>query len=362
MNLTLHLTENCNMNCAYCVREKQPIRMSEAVADAAVDLAFSSGKSAGLCFFGGEPLLESGLIYRAIRRCMLKTIETGKPAYYKMTTNGTLLTERFLENAHAVHMGIGLSFEGLAQDTCRRFKDGAPSFDVVEEKAKLLLKHMPDAYAMMTIAPQAVPQYAESVKYLRSLGFKRITSTIAYGKKVHWTDDDLALLKGQMEEIAAFFEAEFLKGDPFFFSPLDAKIRDFLRGFNPSERCHLGFRQMPVAPDGSLYACTQFIGDPDYKLGDVFHGVDRERQKILASRAATPESCKECALRTRCTNSCGCTNRLETGNENTVSPLQCSYERMTIALADEVADRLYAADEAAFKKRFAADVPEKDKL
>ena len=135
MNLTLHLTENCNMDCAYCVHEKKPVRMSEAVVDAAVDLAFSTGKNAGLCFFGGEPLLESGLIYRAIRRCMLKTIETGKPAFYKMTTNGTLLMERFLENAHAIRMGIGLSFEGLAQDTCRRFKDGAPSFEIVEEKA-----------------------------------------------------------------------------------------------------------------------------------------------------------------------------------------------------------------------------------
>ena len=352
MNLTLHLTENCNMNCAYCVREKQPLRMSEAVVDAAVDLAFSSGKNAGLCFFGGEPLLESGLIYRAIRRCMMKTIETGKPAYYKMTTNGTLLTERFLENAHAVRMGIGLSFEGLAQDTCRRFKDGAPSFDVVEEKAKLLLQYMPDAYAMMTIAPQAVPQYAESVKYLRGLGFKRITSTIAYGKKVHWTDDDLVLLKEQMEEIAAFFEAEFLKGDPFFFSPLDAKIRDFIRGFNPSERCHLGFRQMPVAPDGSLYACTQFIGDEDYCLGDVFGGLLPEKCAALAKREATPETCRECALRTRCTNSCGCLNRLETGNERTVSPLQCSYERMLIALADETASKLYESAPEVFAQHF----------
>ena len=359
MNLTLHLTENCNMDCAYCVHEKKEVRMTEAVVDAAVDLAFSTGKTAGLCFFGGEPLLESGLIYRAIRRCMLKTIETGKPALYKMTTNGTLLTERFLENAHAVRMGIGLSFEGIAQDACRRFKDGSGSFSTVEEKAKMLLKSMPDSYAMMTIAPQALPQYAESVKYLRALGFHRITSTIAYGKRVHWTDADLELLKAQMQEIGEFYEAEFLRGKPFFFSPFDSKIRDFIRGFNPSERCHLGFRQMPVAPDGSLYACTQFIGDPDYKLGDVFRGIDRERQQQLAMRAATPESCKECALRTRCTNSCGCMNRLETGNENNVSPLQCNYERMTIAMADEIADRLFAADEDAFRKRFAADVPEK---
>lgn len=358
MNLTLHLTDNCNMDCAYCVHQKREIRMSERVADAAVDLAFSEGKSAGFCFFGGEPLLESKLIYRVIRRCMLKTIETGKPAYYKMTTNGTLLTERFLENARAVKMGIGLSFEGLAQDTCRRFRDGSPSLAAVEEKAKMLLKYLPDSYAMMTIAPQAVPQYAESVKYLHALGFHHITATIAYGNRVHWTDADLDLLKEQMEQIAAFFEEEYLKGTPFFFSPFDSKIRDFLRGYNPSERCHLGFRQMPVTPDGSLYACTQFIGDPEYRLGDVFHGVDRERQRILASsHADSPESCRECALRKRCTNSCGCMNRLETGNENEVSALQCCYERMTIEMADSLADRLFAADEDAFRKRFAADVP-----
>ena len=119
MNLTLHLTENCNMDCAYCVHEKKEVRMTEAVVDAAVDLAFSTGKTAGLCFFGGEPLLESGLIYRAIRRCMLKTIETGKPALYKMTTNGTLLTERFLENAHAVKMGIGLRADVPSGDRLR---------------------------------------------------------------------------------------------------------------------------------------------------------------------------------------------------------------------------------------------------
>lgn len=359
MNLTLHLTENCNMECSYCVHEKKPHRMSERVVDAAVDLAFSTGKNAGLCFFGGEPLLEQGLIYRAIRRCMLKTIETGKPTFYKMTTNGTLLTERFLEYARAVKIGIGLSFEGIAQDTCRRFQDGSNSFDIVSEKAKLLLKYMPESYAMMTIAPQAVPQYAEAVKYLYQLGFRRITSTIAYGKKVQWTDESLALFKTQLQEIAAFYEEQFLKGDPFFFSPFDSKINDLIRGYNPSERCHLGFRQMPVSPDGSLYACTQFIGDPDYKLGDVFRGVDRERQNQLASRAASPESCKDCALKNRCTNSCGCTNRLETGNENTVSPLLCTYERMIIAMADQTAEHLLAADKQAFHDRFGIKVLKK---
>ena len=164
MNLTLHLTENCNMDCAYCVHEKKPVRMSEAVVDAAVDLAFSTGKNAGLCFFGGEPLLEMPLIYRAVSRCTAKSKETGIPVFYKMTTNGTLLTESFLAFARGVKIGIGLSFEGSAQDCCRVFADGSGTFGVVEEKAKLLLKYMPKSYALMTIAPQAVPQFADAVK------------------------------------------------------------------------------------------------------------------------------------------------------------------------------------------------------
>lgn len=352
MNLTLHLTENCNMNCAYCTREKQPVRMRGDVVDAACDMIFSQGNRAGLCFFGGEPLLEKELIYRAIRRCEENARKTQIPVQYKITTNGTLLDEAFLGVAMRVKMGVGLSFEGAAQDTCRRFVDGSGSFSRVEDAAKLLLQCLPDSYAMMTIAPQAVPQYAESVRYLRSLGFRRITATIAYGNKVHWRDEDLVLLEAQLREIAAFYEAEFLRGKPFYFSPLESKIRDCIRGFNPAERCHLGFRQMPVAPDGNIYACTQFIGDERYRLGDVFTGLDRERQAQIAKRSATPETCRECALRTRCTNSCGCMNRLETGNEDTVSPLQCSYERMLIALADETAEILFSANEAAFRKHY----------
>ena len=112
------------------------------------------------------------------------------------------------------------------------------------------------------------------------------------------------------------------------------------------------FSCISVAPDGKIYACTQFIGDAEFCLGDVFSGIDKEKQKQLAMRSGVPETCRECALRKRCTNSCGCLNRLETGTENTVSPLQCTYEQMLIALADETAERLFAENEEAFRKRY----------
>lgn len=352
MNLTLHLTDACNMACSYCTREKRPVHMSPEVLQAACRLAFNGGGKPGICFFGGEPMMREQMIYQAMELCAALSKETGQPMAYKMTTNGTLLTEPFLQRISGERFGIGLSFEGLAQDRCRHFADGRESFSTVEEKAKLLLRYKPDSHAMMTIAPQAAPMYAASVRYLYELGFRRMTATIAYGKNVHWTDEGLAVIEQQLREIAGFYSEKLLEGKPFYFSPLDAKIRDLLSGYNPAERCHLGMRQMPVDTDGKIYACTQFIGDPDYCLGDVFSGIDPEKRRALAKREAVPETCKECALQKRCTNSCGCMNRLETGDENKVSPLQCSYERMLIGIADETADVLYAADPGLFKQNY----------
>lgn len=356
MNLTLHLTEECNMACSYCPNHKSRAVMTEEIADAAVDLAFSKGTRAGLCFFGGEPLLCRDLIYRCLDRCEKLSKETGKRIDYRMTTNGTLLDEEFIIRAKNAGMIIGVSFEGTAQSVCRRFRDGSDTLPVLNEKTALLLKHMPLSYAMMTIAPEAVDKYAESVKYIYEHGFRRVTATIAFGPNVCWTEEKLAVLKEQLLEIADFYTEIVGSGKRFYFSTFDAKISECISGYNPAERCHLGYRQMPVNVDGRIYPCTQFIGDPDYLLGDVFSGINTDKQIEIAKRSSTPSECLECELRGRCTNSCGCMNRLETGNENKISPLQCTYERMIIDIADSIADKLMNEHEKEFVEKFSANV------
>ena len=353
MNLTLHLTDNCNMDCTYCLREKCPKDMTEEVLIKACDLSFSKGKIAGLCFFGGEPLLKKDLIYKALDYCEEKASKTGIKFSCKMTTNGTLLDEEFILRAKKANMGIGLSFDGKAQDVCRFFVGGKPTSAVVEEKAKLLLKHMPNSVALATIAPQAVPYYAESVKYLHELGFHKVSIVLAYGKKVNWTDEDLDCLRVQLEKTAEFMKELFVKDEWFYVSAISTKISDCIKGFNSAERCHLGIRQMPVTPKGDLYPCTSFIGDEKYLLGNVFDGIDDEKVIALAKKASTPETCIDCDLVKRCTNSCGCCNRMNTGDENKVSPLQCTYERMLIEISDALGEELFQIDPERFKKYFA---------
>lgn len=352
MNFTLHLTERCNLDCTYCVHEKKNSDMTEDIVYKACDLAFSKGSFAGICFFGGEPLLRKDLIYKAFDYCDMLSEKTGKEVRYKMTTNGTLLDEEFIRKAKEKNLEIGMSFDGTAQDICRRYADGRGTQKELEHIAKILLKEMPLSYAMLTLSPDAVGKFSESVEYLYSLGFRRVTATIAYGKRVCWTSEKLAVLEKELRKTALFYARIFAEGKRFFLSPFDAKIRECISGYNPSERCHLGYRQMPVSTEGRLYACTQFIGDENYCFGDVFSGIDTAKQTEVAKKSREPVECKECGLKNRCTNSCGCLNRLETGNENTVSPVQCAYERMLIEIADELGEELFSKYPEQFKKRY----------
>lgn len=352
MNLTIHMTESCNMSCTYCTRCKKSSSISKETLTAACKMAFTQGKTAGISFFGGEPLLERELICYALELCKKMSEETGKKFSCKMTTNGTLLDEDFLKTAAEHKMVIGLSFDGTAQDSCRRYADGIGTMADVEKAAKLILKYIPNSPAMMTIAPECAHTVRESAEYLYSLGFTRITATPAYGKNVSWTDGSLEALKKSYYKTAEFYEKQYLARKFFFFSPFDAKVIYAIKGMNPSEKCQLGTKQISVFTDGKIYPCTQFIGDEDFCIGDVWNGLSLEKRIELAKKASMPEPCRECELNDRCTNSCGCINRMETGSEKNISAFQCSYERMLIELCDKLGERLYKADPLLFKKRF----------
>ena len=352
VNLTLYFTNRCNMDCSYCTQDKNAACMTEDVLHAACELAFSAGPHAGFCFFGGEPLLCENLIFEAMDLCAGLSAESGKPVYYRMTTNGTLLSQQMCDRAVREHMEIGLSFDGLMQNTCRKYADGTASFADVEAAAKRLLAVMPAATAMMTVAPQAAERYAASVRYLYALGFRSIHAVPAYGKKVTWNHEALETMRRQLDEIAELY-SECLRADaPFYFSPIDTKIRCLLNRTSPGDHCHLGMTQMAVAPDGTIYACNQFLGDAACCLGNVFDGISVEKCTVLALKHSVPEQCRGCSFQTRCLNTCGCLNRLECGDEAVVSEFQCAYEKTLIRLADEITANLCETERIRFDRWF----------
>jgi len=350
MNVTLHLTENCNMACQYCYVCKGGISMSREVALAALRLAAQGSDRAGVAFFGGEPLLCKERIRDVMEEAERLHREDGCSFHFKMTTNGTLLDDEFLEYATKKNIFIALSHDGvkLAHDKNRVDTQGQGTFETVEVVAQKLLAQQPYTPAMMTISPNVVEHYAEGVEHLYALGFRYIICSINYAGE--WTEKTLDELKRQYQKLAKWYYALTLQEKKFYFSPFEVKISSHIhRSSYKKERCELGIRQVSVAPDGKIYPCVQFVGDVRFEIGDVFRGIDEEkRQQLYRLNEEEPESCRECALRMRCNHHCGCLNKQVTGSLNEVAPSLCAHERIVLPIADRLAEALYKKCSALF--------------
>lgn len=326
-------------------RKDMPLEVARQAIDFAVAL---DPINCGIIFFGGEPLLRKDLITDAIRHC--KEIEQKQEAYfhYKVTTNGTLLDEEFMRFAGESQLAIGISHDGLreAHDLHRRTIAGEGTFDATDAAASLLLQYQPYAATLMTVNPNTVQYYADSVDYLFKRGFRYIISTLNYAGP--WKRASLAELRRQYKLLAAWYEHQTLEGRKFFFSPFEKKFATHIRGDDVlCQRCQLGIRQVSVSHDGTIYPCVQFVQDgastrQEFAIGNVWDGIDPTRQKALyemSEREFAP--CAECALKNRCDNKCGCLNWQTTGSLNSVSPVVCESERTLIPIVDRLGARLF---------------------
>ncbi len=348
MHVTLHITTRCNFRCGYCYSPPRAgLEMSKEVATKAIELASRmSPNNTGVIFFGGEPLLRKDFIFEVIDACSQRQRKSGCQFHYKVTTNGSLLDEVFIESATGARLSIAVSLDGVreAHNTHRVTDAGAPTFESLIPQITALLRRQPYASALMVVTPETVDQYARSFDYLIRLGFRYIIASLNYAGD--WRRSHLRRLEREYRKIATRYESQTRAGHKFYFSPFEKKIASHVHGKEAlCQQCYFGVRQLSVAPDGSIYPCVQFVKDGrdgDYCLGNVWDGIDRERQSALFSASrALKSTCQDCALLGRCENQCSCLNWQTTGAIDQVSPILCETERLLIPIVDELAAKLY---------------------
>lgn len=350
MHYTLHLTESCNLSCKYCYVKQSPQTMRPAITHAAIDLAARSKSNCGIIFFGGEPLLFRDLIEDAVAYGENIDKNRQNRFHYKVTTNGLLMDDSFLRYSLEHEVFIALSFDGIreAHDANRVTHSGESTFEITEQRAKALLASRPYAPVLMTVSPNTVRYYAESVGYLFSLGFRYLICSMNYAGA--WDEKTLAELKKQYKKLAAFYKEKTLLEEKFYLSPFEVKISSRLLGENYcTERCELGKKQLSVGPDGNIYPCVQFVGEPQFSIGDVWSGIDEEkRQNLYRLNEEEKDECAGCVIQNRCNHHCACLNKQATGDFRKASPVLCAHERILLPIADALAEELYRKRSAIF--------------
>jgi uncharacterized protein len=348
MHITLHLTKSCNMRCSYCYAPPSPDEgMALDVGKSAIEFGKKINKGpCGIVFFGGEPLLYKGLIRELVTHGRELENGSGKSFGFKLTTNGLLLDEEFINYSINNNVMLALSFDGVrsAHDAHRKTPDGNGTYDIVVEKLKLLLKACPYSSVMMVVNPDTAKYLCESVSHVIDLGARYIIVSLNFAG--NWRDADLKTLKRQYKKLGDLYIKWTKEERKFYLSPFEVKLSSHInKDTYQKERCELGKHQLSIDPEGNVYPCVQFTKagrESDWCIGHINTGIDEDKkEKIFQESQSEKNSCEGCAISNRCNNTCGCLNWQTTGGINEISPVLCWNERTLMPIADKIGNHLF---------------------
>ena len=355
MKAGLFLTGACNLACNYCYASRCPPKpMSrETLHQSLAFLRAWAWDGLGLTLIGGEPLLCPELVQEAVRIC---TGWEDTPVALAIATNGTLLDDPVLELCRAHQIQLYLSLDGVreAHDRHRCVGAGQGSFDQVLAQVPAVLRAVPSAQSCGVITPETAGCLGDSVEFLDSLGFRKISLGLDYSAP--WCRQDLDALERQYRRAAEYYLRAHREGRELHLSFLDDHIRTWASGGTAvSPCCEMADRMLAIGPSGRLYPCLQFVDRDDgtSAIGDVRAGIDDQaRCRVLCHDDQPRATCQACTLESRCFHWCGCSNWRATGNRHQPPAMLCEHERMLIPIADAVAEALYAEGNPIFLRKF----------
>ncbi len=273
-HLVLVLTWQCETRCTYCAIPKQAGRvMTPETADAAVDLLLSAdAERLELRFFGGEPLMEWGLIQRVIGRATARA--GGRDLGFVITSNGWALTADRLRWLADRPVRLQLALEGgrAAQNRHRpSLEPGLDSYDHSVAPHASLLRELGLAHDLIwVVGPASVEDMVENFEHLMALGFPRIQLNWAHNQL--WGPGRRQAFADGLHRIAALLRVRWREGRGPWLVNLEetlARVRTF--------------REPTIDHDGTVFANNAFLYRPQertaLRLGhlDDRAGLDRYR-------------------------------------------------------------------------------------
>lgn len=288
-NIHLNVAQVCNLVCGYCYGIDGEYglkgKMNEGNALKAIDfLIKNSGdeKELRVVFFGGEPLLNFPMIKTVVNFCDKKTKEVSKNFNYSIVTNGTKFNTEINDFLNKNNFDVTVSFDGdkETQDVNRPFRGGKGSYeDILPKVKKFLETRNGNATARATITNHSKDLlfYRDNLK---QIGFKNSfveAVTLSDYSKENYNVNDLTsdqhkqLLEYDKKEIEAFAKAIKNRDDlsDFMGSKYIIYLKQLLRKKKNSQYCGVSRSMRGIAVNGDVYPCHRFVGDNDFKLGNV---------------------------------------------------------------------------------------------
>lgn len=336
-DITIQVTEKCNLRCTYCYQhDKTPKMLPVETGKRFIDLILASDERTAayiqsrdcpavmLNFIGGEPFLAIDTIAELTDYFILRMIELNHPwlTRYRIgiSSNGLLYFDEKVQKylrKHGAHVSLTITIDGNKQlhDMCRIDATGKGSYDRAHAAAVDWAKRCGQIPGTkITIAPGNIVYLGDALCEFIDEGYQRIHANCVYEEG--WTTVHARWLYYELKKTADHL-LETDKQDSVCVSILD----DMCGVPYPTTTPWCGGNGLMMALDvnGDIYPCIRYtpssVGQDHekYKLGDVEHGLagtpeELERIRCLACinrQSQCNAKCKTCPIAAGCGDCAG---------------------------------------------------------
>ncbi|MFZ5595923.1 MAG: thioether cross-link-forming SCIFF peptide maturase [Bacillota bacterium] len=348
-SLCLHLAHECNLSCSYCFAGQgkfggSPGIMAAGVGRRALEfLVDSSGgrKHLEVDFFGGEPLLNFDVLRMLVEYGRQLAGERGKEIKFTVTTNAVLLNSEVGAFLNENDISVILSIDGRPEvhNAMRPFPGGAGSYDIVLKNIRSFLKSRGNRdYFVRGTFTALNPDFSSDFLHLADLGFDNISlEPVVAGSGEYYAlrEDILQDIEREYEKLTRFIIKMKREGRHINFFHFNIKLDGGPCLHRRMAGCGAGSHYLAVDPEGRLYPCHQFVGREEFRLGDVFNGINRKDLVDLFSglHLYRKENCGMCWAKFHCSGGCHANAYIYNGSLEKPYSLGCGLTRKRLECA-----------------------------
>lgn len=347
--MCLLVTMDCNLRCEYCFASQGDYSMGRKV------MSFETGKKAldfllensgdrenlEVDFFGGEPLMNWDVVKNLVEYGRSKEAEYKKHFRFTVTTNGLLLDEEKMDFINKEMSNVVLSIDGRKDinDRVRKRVDGSGCYDRIIPKFKELAekRDYQNYYVRGTYTKYNL-DFSNDVFHLYDLGFDQISVepvVCDHDEKYAITERDLPAVFSEYERLAQLMLVNEKKGKHFNFFHFMLDLDQGPCAIKRLRGCGSGNEYVAVTSDGDIYPCHQFVGIPEYLMGNIHTGEFNTdiKKDFAAAHIYTKEDCRRCWAKFYCSGGCNANNLIYTGNILSAHKLSCEIEKKRLECA-----------------------------
>lgn len=347
--MCLHIAHDCNLRCEYCFASTGDFGvgrklMSFETGKAAID--FLLEKSANrenleLDFFGGEPLMNFGVVKQIVEYARSREAEYNKRFRFTITTNGLLLDEDKMDFINKEMSNVVLSIDGRREvnDRTRKRVDGSGCYDTIMPKFKTLVeKRGHENYYVRGTFTKYNLDFSEDVYHLFGEGFDQISVEPVVGEESNpyaITDKELPAVFSEYERLAARIADGRSRGERFNFFHFMLDLDQGPCAIKRLRGCGSGNEYVAVTPDGDIYPCHQFVGNEEYKMGSLNDGSfnTEMKKKFASAHIYTKEQCRSCWAKFYCSGGCNANNYIYEGDILKPHKMSCELQKKRLECA-----------------------------